>query len=354
MFRMNRLKFLLGISFSLFICWYLNTISVNATPVTLGKYPVCEPSAAVKVTCPESGKSCLLVGDNEQKKAVFLYPVSSNRLDSKGQTQLALEKKISDIEAIAKLDDNKVLIFGSHSRNSKCKVKQNRQRFLQAKVLKEGLETIGEPIQSPQIDSKILFNGLDIENNKILSAVSNAIDNAETAANQAEGDKTACQEANAFNAEGAVTLADSSSTPRVWIGLRSPLVSLEGKNYAILMQMARLDNYQFDGAALLDLQGRGIRELSFDHNLIWGIAGGPKDGQDNFVLWKLSAGSVKPNAILKPEIVRELPLSSEGLALIDETIYVLIDGDSGDSETQCEVQGKFVKFPVPNWTSVRI
>jgi hypothetical protein len=137
MFQMNWLKFLLGITFSFVICWCLSTSDVNATPVTLGKYPVCEPSAAVKVTCPESGENCLLVGDNEQKKAVFLYPVSSKELELTNQTQLSLEKKISDIEAIAKLDNNKVLIFGSHSRNSKCEVKPKRQRFLHFTKMKK-------------------------------------------------------------------------------------------------------------------------------------------------------------------------------------------------------------------------
>ncbi len=34
---------------------------------------------------------------------------------------------------------------------------------------------IGELIQSPQIDSKVLFQGLDVNSNKIISAVSRAI-----------------------------------------------------------------------------------------------------------------------------------------------------------------------------------
>lgn len=354
MFQMNWLKFILGISFSLVICWCLSTIGVKATPLTLGKYPVCEPSAAVKVTCPESGESCLLVGDNEQKEAVFLYPVSSNGLESNAQTQLALEKKISDIEAIAKLDNNKVLIFGSHSRNSKCEIKDRRRRFLQAQLSGNQLKPIGELVKYPQkdvkLESQILFKGVDINKNEILSAVSRAIDDAETKANQAmiltteQEQKNACEETNAFNAEGAVAVSN-----RVWIGLRSPVVSKESKDYAVLLRMANVDNYQFDGATLVDLEGRGIRELTFDNNLIWGIAGGPKDGQDNFVLWKLSADAVKPNEILKPTIVKKLklPISSEGLAIVDGTAYVLIDGDTGNVDNQCEVPGKFIQFPLP-------
>jgi hypothetical protein len=121
-----------------------------AFPVLLPYTFIGEAVAGIKVTCPELGGNCLLVGDNEQKDALFLYPVSSKRLDSNRQSQLALEKKISDIEAIAKLDDNKVLLLGSHSRNSQCEVKENRQRFLQAKLSGNQLKIIGELVQSPQ------------------------------------------------------------------------------------------------------------------------------------------------------------------------------------------------------------
>jgi hypothetical protein len=290
--------------------WCFSIVNVNATPATLGKYPVCEPSAVVKVTCPELGENCLLIGDNEQKEALFLYPVSSKGLESTNQIKLPLDEEISDIEAIAKLDNNKVLIFGSYSRNSKCKIKNKRRRFLQAELSGNQLKPISKLVKYPEKDvklqSKILFNGLDINNNKVLSALSKAIDETENKADQAINDKTACENANAFNAEGAVAIPDNSSF-KVWVGLRSPLVSLDGKNYAVLLQMANLDSYQFDGAALIDLGGRGIRELTFDNNLIWGIAGGPKDGQDNFVLWKLSAEDVKPNAILTPEISKNCP-----------------------------------------------
>jgi hypothetical protein len=352
--KFNLFKLLLRFTFSLILCFCLSIAGASATPETLGKYPVCEPSAAVKVTCSESGGNCLLVGDNEQKDALFLYPVSSKRLDSSSQSQLALEKEISDIEAIAKLDDNNVLLFGSHSRNSQCEVKKNRQRFLQAKLSGNQLEMIGKLVQSPQINSKVLFQSLDINNNKIISAVSHAIDEAETKATQAEGEvdkekaKNACEQANAFNAEGAVAIPDdlSPSKFKVWIGLRSPVVTLDAKNYAILLSMTNLDDYQFDGATLLDLGGRGIRELTFDNNQIWGIAGGPKDGQDNFVFWKLSAQDLKPNAILKPEILRELPQSSEGLAIVDGTAYILIDGENSDN--QCKIPAKFMQFTVPN------
>jgi hypothetical protein len=327
---------------------------VNAAPTTLGKYPLCEPSAVVNITDTETGENYLFIGDNEQKNTLFLYPVTEKGLDSNNQIQLVLEKKkeISDIEAIAKLDNNKVLIFGSHSRNSKCAIKDKRRRFLQAQLSGNQLKLIGELVKYPQkdvkLESQILFKGVDISKNEILSDVSRDIEQAESKANQAmmltteQEQKNACQEINAFNAEGAVAVAS-----RVWVGLRSPLVSEDSKDYAVLLRMANVDNYQFDGAALVDLRGRGIRELTFDNNWIWGIAGGPKDGEDNFVLWKVSADTLKPNQILKPTMVRDLPISSEGLAIVDETAYILIDGDTGNTDNQCEVPGKFIQFSLP-------
>ncbi|MGK7876830.1 MAG: DUF3616 domain-containing protein [Xenococcaceae cyanobacterium] len=340
---MKTLKLLLRASCLIFLSWCLAIARANATPEILGQYPVCEPSAVVKVTCPESGGDCLLVGDNEQKTSLFLYPVNSERLESTTQNQLELGERISDIEAIAKLDDDKVLIFGSHSRNSNCETKKKRRQFLQARVLSNSLKPIDKIIKSPKIESKVLFDGTDIDKNEKLQAVSRVIDEAEVAANKAEEDKTACQKANAFNAEGAVTVLDSS----VWIGLRSPLVSLEQKNYATLLRMASpLDKYRFDEVAFLDLEGRGIRELTLDENWIWGIAGGPEDGLDNFVLWKLPTQSLNPNAILEPEIVRELPASSEGLVIVEGTAYVLIDGDSGNSDDRCEIPGQFIQFAI--------
>lgn len=64
--------------------WYLTTVRAFATLYALGKYPVCEPSAAavVKVTCPDSDGTCLLVGDNENDTALYLYQLNSKKLIS--------------------------------------------------------------------------------------------------------------------------------------------------------------------------------------------------------------------------------------------------------------------------------
>jgi hypothetical protein len=290
-----------------------------------------------------------LVGDNESDVTLFLYPVRTGKLDSVAQKELSLGKlEIDDIEAIAKLDQDRVLIMGSHSRNKECETKKKRRRFIQAKVLGDKLEPIGQIIESPEIKAKDLFGEVDLARNNTLAILSRAIDDAEARANQAEGDETACKKVNAFNAEGAVAISESASAPEIWIGLRSPLVSIDSENYAVLLRMASLDKYRFDGAAFLRIEeGRGIRELTIDKNWIWGIAGGPEDDKDNFVLWRIPRDALKPNATLRPEIVRSLPPSSEGLAIVEETAYVLIDGKQEGDGKGCKVPGQFVQCTLP-------
>jgi hypothetical protein len=92
--KINPFQYLPKFIFSIFMIWCFSIVNVNATPATLGKYPVCEPSAVVKVTCPELGENCLLIGDNEQKEALFLYPVSSKGLESTNQIKLPLDEKL--------------------------------------------------------------------------------------------------------------------------------------------------------------------------------------------------------------------------------------------------------------------
>jgi hypothetical protein len=80
--------------------------------------------------------------------------------------------------------------------------------------------------------------------------------------------------------------------------------------------------------------------------MIWGIAGGPEDGKNNFVLGKFPVTLLQPNAIVQPEIYRSLPPSSEGLAIVDSLAYVSIDGDRGESNFSCKIPGKFIEFAI--------
>jgi hypothetical protein len=325
------------------------TAESEATSEILGKHLVCEPSSIVKINCPDSESTCLLVGDNEIKKSLFLYSIDAEKLNADTQKELtAKDWEISDIEGMANLDKDRVIVLGSYSRNSDCEIKKNRRRFSQVKVLKDKLKPIGEVIESPEIESKILFDDLDFNSNKIFQAVSKAIDSAERSANLAQGNEEACEKTPGFNAEGAVNISNTLSRPNLWIGLRSPLVSIDKKNYAILLHLKNLDRYQFDEVALLNLEGRGIRELILDGDTIWGIAGGPEDNTDNFALWQFPLEELKANGMIEPKIDRSLPASSEGLAIVNSTAYVSIDGDRGESNSNCKVPGKFIEFQINN------
>ena len=76
-----------------------------------------------------------------------------------------------------------------------------------------------------------------------------------------------------MNVEGAVAVPDASGKPRIWLGLRAPLV---GKR-AVLLRVAPLgatkQRLTFDDIATIDLGGQGIRELTSSEGWIWGIAG---------------------------------------------------------------------------------
>jgi hypothetical protein len=45
-----------------------------------------------------------------------------------------------------------------------------------------------------------------------------------------------------------------------------------------------------------------------------------------------------------------LPISSEGLAIVEETAYVVIDGDEPEDENtkECKTSAQFIQFTLPN------
>ena len=113
--------------------------------------------------------------------------------------------------------------------------------------MRDKLEPIGQIIESPEINAKDLFGEVNSPATKnwqywaVLSTM-------RAKANQANGDETACNRVNAFNVEGAVAIPESASSPEVWIGLRSPLVSIDSEIYAVLLRLVSLDKYVLTGS----------------------------------------------------------------------------------------------------------
>lgn len=314
--------------------------------IPLERFPVCEPSAVAPVSCGETGGVCLLVGDNEEEDDLYLYRIASQQrlLHPANDERFAvrLGKDIADIEAMARLGENEILVFGSHSRDRACGPEAKRRRFLHARFEDGALETTGEGhVKTKKIACKRLFKK-SVRDDPAITVVCEAIDAAEQAADEIDDRRKEtkdrdraeeeCEQAHAFNLEGAVAV-EQDGRLRVWAGLRSPLVeSAEGASKAVLMRMVDLDRFEFDAAALLDLGGRGVRELAESGEWIWGIAGPAQDSDAEFALWRFPKSELKPGAVIVPETVRALPTSSEGLAVHGGTLYIVIDGGRGDGE----------------------
>lgn len=325
----------------------LPTLAAHAAePTTTLGFPVCEPSAALILPCIGKPGQCLLVGDNETADGVFLYPLVKGQADVKAMQPLKLSQgEVDDIESMAKPDDRTLLLLGSHSRNSSCEIKDKRRRLLLVTDWGRGSVLAGNPARTQEISAAALL-GQRTASSPVLKAVGEAIDRAEALADKAakNKDESACEAASAFNIEGAVAIPGPQGETRVWIGLRSPLVTFNGRTWAALLRLERPHSLGFDQAILLDLGGRGVRELSLSGDWLWGIAGGPGDGGKNFVLWKVKLGDLKPEAQLQPQILRPLPNSSEGLAFVDGQAVVLIDGDRGKDKANpsCREDGKYL------------
>jgi len=310
-----------------------------AAEATLGQYPLCEVSAALLVACPGGKGKCLLVGDNEQRKELYLFPVKDQKLDSGKQSAFDLhlrdDDEISDIEALAGISGDEILAFASHSRNTSCEIKKNRHRF--GKVnLSKAKTVVVSTLLSKKITCEHLFVKRALDMDAPMKAACEAIDTADLKATEIVDEKLAedaakkrCNAVNAFNAEGAVTIGTD-----VWIGLRAPLLSAhpsqpEKKNLAILLHMKDPTAYAFDRMAFVDLGGRGVRDLSADAMSIYVIAGPPGDRTEPFELRRFPKSALNKTDVINAEFIQPLPSSSEGLAISGKTAYVVVDGETG-------------------------
>lgn len=314
---------------------------------TLGQFPLCEASAVLLINSPsEDNAKCLLVGDNEQGKELYLFTIDGDKLVPTPQSAFDLsgpaKEDISDIEALANLD-GEIAAFASHSRNSRCEVKKKRKQFAKIGV-NDKTTAVVDTLKSRTVTCDTLFAGQTRDAS--IQAVCDAIDTADAEATRVQAELGAgkisnaeaearCNAINAFNAEGAVGFRTDHRN-EVWIGLRAPLLPThpdrpDKKNLAILLHMKDLTAYTFDRVAFVDLGGRGIRELSADGEFIWIIAGPPEDRSEPFQLRRMAKSALEEPDVIDAKLIKELPNSSEGLAVVNNTAYVVIDGDTGKS-----------------------
>ena len=324
------------------------TLSPLPPPQSLGGGPLCEASAARVVPCEQG--DCLLIGDNEDARSLFLVPIAAAELQVDQRQEVALpvrdddgvvKSKISDIEALM-FHDMKVVIVGSHSRNSECDKKRRRRQLGSGNWNADNLDSTAYS-DSQKISCEKLFG--DAADSGPLKSVCEAIKASETAADEAfaqvteEERKKACASVQAFNIEGAVALGDGTQ----WIGLRAPLVADD----AVLLRRKGDGPLQADHAVFLDLGGRGVRELSRQGDRIWGIAGPPTDKVEDFLTFWFPASDLDTKTTITPEVVRDdLPYSSEGMAIHNGSVFIVIDGEQKKDTDECILAAKWLAFPV--------
>ena len=326
----------------------------------LGSHPLCEASAGTFVACERGDGHCLLVADNEVRDRLFRFRVDGKDVVSRSQHAVELghlldafdddRGELSDIEGLASYADGRVLALGSHSRNTRCALRPTRRRLLHMHIGLDGRASSGIANQSPAHHCESLFIA-KVQSGSLVRRVCARIEKAEAAAGRAAAKKkkkrrAACDKALPLNAEGVVAIRRDTGRVETWVGLRAPLV--DGK--AVLLRLAADEaHFRFDGAALIDLGGRGVRELAFARGRVWGIAGPPADSSATFRLWQAPAAALLPGARLSAVIVMKLPTSSEGLAIRGKRAFVLVDGDSGGKRTtQCKKPARYTVVNLPN------
>ena len=339
-----------------------------------GDAPLCEASSALILPCPGSAGQCLYVGDNEQEKALFFLPLTGDMVQLTDQRTLPLSlqhatkpgiDEISDIEALAQGPNDSLLIFGSHSRNSQCEAKKKRRR-----IASVDLGTGGAAQGTVKDKKRLTCDNLFVataRSDSIVKAACNLITRTEKAADDIEKAldekrltkahaRDQCNSLAPFNAEGAVTVPGSGGTD-IWVGLRSPLLDQHpdptvqpvASALAMLLHMPDSSTYQFDRVALLDMDGRGVRDLAHADGWVWVIAGPPEDGTDCFQLARFPSSDLSGNQLIRPDLFGCLPTSSEGLAVLGGKAFVVIDGDEGevDSTGVCGTPSGFMALSLP-------
>ncbi len=309
-----------------------------AAPTELGAPPLCEASAVLRAPWAPAR---VLVADNEVNDQLFVFDLADGRLVHPRALAISGKKEgVHDIEALAAFGD-KLVVVGSHSRN-----KQGEARPKRARIALYPPPGTGDTLQGPAIlDGAAVLR----ETAKGRDACLAALFVAPAPARAAEVCAALSGATAAVNVEGAVALAAApaatgvpagpgtplapaartASPPRLWLGLRSPLA----EGCAILLRLADPPRaFRFDAAALVDLGGRGVRDLAVDDTQVYVLAGGPGDDGPPSRLVRLPRGALVPGARLVPgDDGVPVPDHAEGvlpLAANEALLVIDVDGCS--------------------------
>lgn len=293
---------------------------------------LCEASAALAAPWDPG---LALVADNEVDARVFAFARDGERLVFRHALDLPKEGRPRDIEALAAVGAQ-LLVVGSHgpSRSGEPKPKRARLAFYAPDGAGGGLRLV-----------RALDNAarLDAARRSVAACLAGLF--VSPAPRQAEAVCRALV-AGAPQFEGATSFAGpGSAAPRVWLGLRTPLV--EGR--AVLLRLTPdLDQLRFDAVALADLEGRGVRELAVRGDVLAGIAGHPSDGGPPPRFWLTPASGLQDGANLAPRWGDTLPQGAEGLLPVPGGAIVVTDVNrvgGGASACPGPAQQLFVSWP---------
>jgi hypothetical protein len=320
------------------------------------------------------------VGDDEVGSQLFLSemePDGAPRVASRVPVELgdvlAPKKRISDVEAFARLPDGEVVVYGSHSRDKGCKAKAGRRRYV-------GLRLGGNAGTPEALPGSVALvrSGKKLRWEDVLGAAPDGVRGrlAEVVrASERAADAGDC--ADAWNIEGAMATPGAPGAPNareaanapsesIWLGLRRPLL---GEDAVLVRHDVRADALRITEARTVATGGAGIRALAYDRDLraddrnlradddswIYGVSAPPRGAADDaYRLWRFPAaaltrpGSAEAIAI---ESVAPVARHSEGVAIATgsrgRVAVVVQDGKRGANEkSPCEVDATFEVIPL--------
>jgi len=285
---------------------------------------ICEASAVVRAPWDSD---LLIVADNEVHDRLFTFRFdrTTAQLVPEAEIEMPRQHRPRDIEALAGLGGDQLVVVGSHSPNSQCEPVRRRRRI---RVLHRSASGTFSPVR--YLDSDALLTWVAGNGGACrawLAATEGDVDLCTPLVSQSDDD---CSEA--LNIEGAFSTERDGETT-FWVGLRGP--QHEGR--AILGRLTELrTSLRFGRLVSLDLGGLSVRELTVaaepDGTLvIWGIAGPVEDAPDPFRLFSFPLTRFEGASVIEPDWhPASLPSSSEGLVIIDARAVVLTDGSGHD------------------------
>ncbi|MEM7252679.1 MAG: hypothetical protein AAF493_14790 [Pseudomonadota bacterium] len=327
---------------------------------SLGGYPLCEASAAIPINCPD-GQACILVADNEIRDTLFRFRVRDDKIDVDSRTALRFVSRrrdngparasrvtISDVEALANGELDRVLIVGSHSRNHECKSRKKRRRYVFGRLRVEdiGPDPAGVTNTKKRTTCSQLFVAFASPWPEEVNRLCARLTETEVLAERARKEAPLCS-GDALNIEAAVSVIADRGEREYWLGLRAPLV--DGKAPLVRLDTTR-SHLAFDRVRLIDLGHRGWRELATAGPDIYGIAGPATDAGDGaFELVRFSIDSLAGDGpIAVSTIGKPLPRSSEGLAIVGEVAFVMTDGVLVRGGESCRQPSKYFTRRLPD------